>query len=117
MKDELGRKLIKEFDGLRAKVYSVLSLKHDKPEMKKAKGICKYVIKKKITHSNYVNCLFNKKIYSHRMNTLQCKYHKVYTIEQNKQSLSPYDNKRFLLSDGIHSLAHGHYRIQNNLKI
>ena len=44
MKDELGGKLIKEFVGLRAKVYSVLSLKHDKTEMKKAKRISKYVI-------------------------------------------------------------------------
>ena len=45
MKDELGRKLMKKFVGLRAKAYSYLI--DDCTEDKKAKGTKKYVIKER----------------------------------------------------------------------
>ena len=31
----------------------------------------------------------------------------------NKVSLSAYDDKRYILEDGISSYAHGHYRCQS----
>ena len=30
-------------------------------------------------------------------------------LEQNKKSLSPYDNKRYVLGDGYSTRAHGHW--------
>ena len=51
MKDELGRKIMKEFIGLIAKTYSYSSAD------KKAKGTKKYVIKRKLKFENYKNCL------------------------------------------------------------
>ena len=33
------------------------------------------------------------------------------TIEINKKCLSAYDDKRYILPDGVHTLAHDHFRI------
>ena len=55
MKDELGRKIMIEFVGLRVKTNSYLI--DDDSEDKKAKGSKKYVIKIKIKFENYKNCL------------------------------------------------------------
>ena len=53
MKDELGRQIMKEFVGLRAKTYSYLKDNND--EDKKAKG--RSVIKRKLKFEDYRNCL------------------------------------------------------------
>ena len=54
MKGELIGEIIEEFVGLRAKMYS---LKTKKEEMTKAKGVKKNVVKKYISHQDYVDCL------------------------------------------------------------
>ena len=59
-KDELGGKIIKEFVGLRAKTYSYLM--DDDCEHKKAKGIKKCVIKRRLMFENYKDYLFNDEI-------------------------------------------------------
>ena len=55
MDDELGRKIMIKFVGLRADIYSYLI--DDGSEDKKAKGTKKYVIKRKLKFENYKNCL------------------------------------------------------------
>ena len=65
MKDEMKGILIREFIGLRAKMYSVLKDRGDKIEVKKAKGVKKYVIKKDIKHQNYKDCLLNRETFVH----------------------------------------------------
>ena len=55
MKDGLGGQVMKEFVGLRAKIYSYLKDNND--EDKKAKGIKKCVIKRKLKFEDYKNCL------------------------------------------------------------
>ena len=37
----------------------------------------------------------------------------VYTIEQKKIAVSGEDNKRFVCQDNIHTLAWGHYKLNN----
>ena len=59
-KDEAGGKVIDEFVGLRAKLYSYKMLEGE--ESKKCKGVKKSVIKKSITHEDYKNCLFTGKL-------------------------------------------------------
>ena len=59
-KDELGGKIIKEFIGLRAKIYAYLM--DDDTEHKKAKGTKKCVLKKRLMFENYTDCLFNEEI-------------------------------------------------------
>ena len=46
------------------------------------------------------------------MKTIRSLNHELYTLNVNKISLSPLDDKRYLLKDGIHSLAYGHFRIK-----
>ena len=58
-KNELGRKIMKEFCALRAKTYAYLM--DDDIEKKKAKGIKKCVIKHRLMFENYKDSLFNNK--------------------------------------------------------
>ena len=55
MKDELGRQIMKQFLGLRAKTYSYLKDNND--EDKKAKGTKNCVIQSKLKFQDYKNCL------------------------------------------------------------
>ena len=57
-KDESGGKEIEEFVGLRAKLYSFIM---DGEDYKKCKGIIKCVVKKRITHNDYKDCLYTKR--------------------------------------------------------
>ena len=46
-----------------------------------------------------------------KMKVIRSQKHRMYTMEINKDSLSAYDDKRYILNDDIHTLAYGHYRI------
>ena len=108
MKDELNREIIEEFVGLRVKMYS---LKTKKEEMKKAKGVKKNVVKKDISHQDYVDCLFEERKFMHTMQTIRSFKHQLYTIKQNQVSISPYDDKRYLVHDGVSSLPYGSFSL------
>ena len=45
------------------------------------------------------------------MNIIRSHRHEVYTEEVNKVALYPSDDKRYILEDGVHTLALGHYKI------
>ena len=111
MKDELGGSIMKEFVGLRAKMYS---LEYDNKSMTKAKGVKRYVIKNHIRHSDYRDSLFQCRNYFHRMNSIRSEKHILHSIRQNKATLSAYDDKRYILDDGISTLPFGHYKIKHN---
>lgn len=108
MKDELAGKPIEEFVGLRAKMYS---LKHGGIEKKRAKGIKRQVVEKVLSHQDYHDTLHNQRFMHHKMNLIRSFNHELYAITLNKRSLGCYDDKRFILEDGIHTLAYGHYAI------
>ena len=107
--DEAGGKVINEFVGLRAKLYSYKMLEGE--ESKKYKGVKKSVVKKSITHEEYKKCLFTGKEQLRKMNVIRSYKHEVYTVEVNKIALCPDDDKRYILEDGVHTLALGHYSI------
>ena len=110
MKDEAGGDAILQFVGLRAKAYAFLQETNGKiVESKKLKGIKKNVVKKKIHFDHYKECLFSGQDHYARMVTFRSKLHVVDTVEQIKKSLSRFDDKRFILDDGISTRAHGHY--------
>ena len=46
------------------------------------------------------------------MTQLRSENHKIVVSRVHKVALSSYDDKRYLLNDGIHSLAYGHYKIK-----
>jgi hypothetical protein len=111
MKPEYVNNVIEEFIGLRSKMYSIKL--EGGNESKKAKGVKKYVVKKVLKHENYNQILTSgEKMYS-TMNVIRSYKHQLYTVEMNKVSLSAYDDKRYILNDGISSYAYGHYRILN----
>ena len=57
--------------------------------------------------------LFNKKLVRHKMKRIQSKKHKIGTQEINRISLSCFDDKIFVLDDGIHTLAYFHKDLKN----
>ena len=109
MKDESFGTPLREFVGLRPKMYSMISESEGK---KTAKGIAKYVVKRFIKHEHYKDCLLNREIKITRMNSIRSYDHQLYSITLNKIGLSPYDDKRFILPNGCDTLAHGHYKIK-----
>ena len=111
-KDEAAGKIIKEFVGLRAKLYSFIM--EDGKENKRCKGVKKQVVESSITHEDYKTCLRTGKEQLRKQNILRSYEHEVYTEEVNKIALSSIDDKRYILGDGIHTLAWGHYKIKNN---
>ena len=114
MKDEAAGKIIKEFVGLRSKLYSFVM--DDGGETKKCKGIKKQVVESSIRHEHYKTCLTTGKELLRKQNILRSYDHEVYTEEVNKVALSALDDKRYILSDGMHTLALGHYKIKDNKK-
>ena len=110
-KDEAAGVPICEFVGLRSKMYSYM--KDDLNGGKTAKGIKKGVIKNNITHENYKETLFNKKQMLHKMKTIRSQNHQLGSYEINKVSLNCFDDKRYILEDGITSYAYGHYNIKH----
>ena len=112
MKDECAGSLISEAVYLRSKMYSI-QLENEK-NIKKAKGTTKAVTKKQITHQNYKDALFKKTAFKHGMNMLRSKNHEIFEIHLNKTSISPFDSKRRIKEDGVHTLAYGHKDIAGN---
>ena len=111
-KDEAAGKIIKEFVGLRAKLYSY---KMDEGgESKKCKGIKRQVVATSIKHEDYKTCLRTGKEQLRKQNILRSYENEVYTEEVNKVALSALDNKRYILGDGVHTLAWGHYKIKDH---
>ena len=108
-KDETAGVPIKEFIGLKSKMYSI-SLDNEK-NSKKAKGVKKNVIRKGISHEDYLDVLHQSKVMHHKMKTIRSDCHQISSYEINKISLSPFDDKRYILSDGISSYAYGHLNI------
>ena len=114
-KDEAGGDIILEFVGLRAKAYAYRQETWNNTnkmweicENKKLKGIKKCTVKKKILFDHYKDCLYDGKDRYASMVTFRSNLHRISTIEQTKKALSRYDDKRFILNDGIATNAHGH---------
>ena len=79
-----------------------------KQYIRKAKGVKKNVIKKKIKHEQYKNALFKKEQMWHGMKMLRSDGHEIYGIHVNKISLSPFDSKRWIAEDGVNTKAYGY---------
>ena len=102
MKDESKGK-INEFAGLKSKMHSLTNA--DGKGNKTGKGVNKHVVKK-IRHKEFVDVLFNRRVMRHRMKRIQSKLHRIGTCKVYNISLSCFDDKRYILDDGINSLAY-----------
>ena len=108
-KDEASGDPIIEFVGLKSKMYSY---KTENKENKTAKGVKKNVIKCELSLSDYRDTLFNCTTMRHKMRTIRSEYHQISSYQINKVSLSPFDDKRYILDDGISSYAYGDHKIK-----
>ena len=100
MKDEMGGQVISEFIGLKSKMYSLITV--DNEEKVRTKGL-----NKNLKYDKFYDALFDKKVIRHNMKRIQAKKHRLGTYNICKVSLSCFDDKRYVLDDGVKSLAYG----------
>jgi hypothetical protein len=114
-KDELNGLCMTRFIGLRPKLYSFeyLDLSGVVFGKNTAKGVQKGM-KNRLTFDEYESCLINMNAKIVQMNSIRSDHHKLFTYNINKIGLSAFDDKRYILDDGITTLAHGHHRIIAN---
>ena len=99
MKDKFDRVIIYEFVELKSKMYCMKNI--DGKEANTVKGI-----NIATEFNQFKDVLF--KIIRHKMKRIQANKHKIGTYEIDKISLLCFDDKRFVLDDGIHTLAYFH---------
>ena len=101
MKGEYGGKSILKFVGLKSKMYSLLDKSNnEKITSKGYNGFIEFL--------ECYNTLFKKKILRHTNRRIGSKNHNLDTYETNKRFSSCFDDKRYVLKNGINTLAYGH---------
>ena len=101
MKDEYDEVIIDEFTGLKSKMYSIRKI--DGGETSTAKGV-----NIATEFNDFKDALFNKNIIKHKIKRIQAKKHKIGSYEIDKLFLSCFDDKRYVLDDGVHTFAYFH---------
>lgn len=102
-KDEMSGQLISDFVGLRSKLYCVRTLER---VIKKAKGVKSYVIRD-LNMLDYESVLLNKNVIRKKNKLFRSIRHEIFTRDVNKIVLSGNDDKRFISSDKISTIAWG----------
>ena len=100
-KDVSEGKINDEFVGLKSKMYSMKNI--DGKESNTAKGV-----NIATEFNEFKDTLFNKKVVRHKIKRMQSKKHKIGTYEVNEVSLLCFDDERFVLDGGTHTLAYFH---------
>ena len=101
MKGEYGEKTIYEITALKSKMYSIRDANSNVKSVHKGHNSSVKYEEFKDTHSN-------KNVIRHKMRGIKSKKHQLVTYESNKTSLSVFDDKRYILFDGINTLPYGH---------
>ena len=110
MKDECAGQAPHEFVGLRSKMYSI-RLPNNKAKLT-AKGVSRKYILKHLEHDDYLQMLQTTRTTMATFTTLRSMKQQLKTIDVSKHCLSAADNKRYVNSDGVSTLAYGRYRIK-----
>ena len=113
MKDEANGVAIIEFVGLKPKMYSYKKV--DGKEERRAKGVQRAVVANEMNHDAYVNELNHPAENKYVNRRITSFLHQLQTIVVNKRGLSAYDDKRYILDDGITTVAYGHYKIASEV--
>lgn len=116
--DEVNGNVITEFCALRSKSYAfdIYAGPEDRvgSEKIKAKGIRGHVVKNHMTLEDHKKCLFGEvglELYKENVSIRSFK-HQLVTLKTVKLTYNSYDDKRVVLEDKVHTLAHGHYSIE-----
>ena len=112
LKDEFPNVHLREFIGLRAKMYSILTSLNEKKAT--CKGIQSYIKDEVLKHEDYKQCLFSGERRFDNINQITNENHNLLTVRKIKNSLSPFDNKKWIekVGDGFISRSFGHFKIQ-----
>jgi len=97
-KDETAGVPIEQYAGLRAKMYSLV---YGDIEQKRAKGIVKSVVRGELKHYNYVKCILDQKNVMCQQNLIRSRKHKLQMVSVNKVALSAFDDKRYVMNNGV----------------
>ena len=108
-KEEMKGIAIKEFVGLKAKMYSVV---YENQQKMSAKGVCRFA-QTSLNHDVYRDVVINGSVLLSTNVRIGARKHALQTIENRKISLSAFDDKRFILDDGITCLPFGHFEIRD----
>ena len=101
MKGKFGGVIINEFVGLKSKMYSIKKIHGKKCNTEKGVNI-------ETEFNKFKDVLFNKKIVRHKMTRIQSKKRKLGAYEIAKISSSCFDDKRYMLDDGVYTLSYFH---------
>lgn len=113
MKDVHANDVISEVVCLRPKMYAVKTVRHE--EDIRAKGLQKSALRK-VNVDTFKMCLRSIRHTRHHFVSIRSFKHRVVSHSSSKIGLSPFDDKRYYLSCGIHSYAYGHYKIDHQLQ-
>jgi hypothetical protein len=112
-KDEFCGLPVREFVGLKAKMYSITFQDPKAPGRKAAKGVPRSTVNR-ILHEDYLLCILNLQEHYQVARRIASKKHQIFTREEHRLALNAYYDKRYLLPDGFATLAYGHHRIPSN---
>jgi len=77
-------------------------------------GIKKNYVKKHVRRGSFLEVIRNPKLTTDAtFHLFQSRNHEVHTVEMNKVCFSAFDDKRYVLDDGVTTLAYGHEDIRN----
>ena len=113
-KDEMNTLITKRFIALNPKVYSIIhqhyddkNVYHENYDKKTLKGVSKVVVKKDITHNDYVKVLETNEPIKKKVVRITSKNHQLYTITQEKTALTSFYDKQVMI-DSINCVPFGY---------
>ena len=108
-KEEMKGVAIREFVGLKAKMYSIV---YENRQKMSAKGVCRFA-QTSLNHDVYRDVLMNGSLMHSTNIRIGARKHVLQTIQNRKISLSAFDDKRFIVDDGVSCLPFGHFEIRD----
>ena len=92
---------------LKPKTYSIRDIHNHE------KSVCKGH-NSDIKYDEFKDTHCHKKVIRYDMRGIKSKNHNITTYEKNEISLSAFDDKRYIVDDGINTLTYGHKNIPKN---
>ena len=91
-------------------MYSVLV--QDGKRKMAAAGVPRVLAARDLSHTRYLEALHSTGEYSLsiKQTMIRSKTHNIQTVTSSKRALSRYDDKRYILRDGVTTRPHGHWR-------
>ncbi len=115
-KDETASIPPTRFVGLKAKMYALETDPSKAPKLT-AKGIKRTWAETNLRYDTFENTLFNRQTTYADFYKITSKNHSITTDLLHKQCLDAFDDKRYLLDDGVTSLSYGHREIPAEKRI